>query len=398
MSISITVSQLSNYISSLIKREAFLSNITIEGEVSNLAKSGGSIFFNLKDEKASLRCVVFRNYSIDLNDKISDGQLIKATGSIATYALGSSYQLIVRDIETSGDGKLYLNFLKLKDKLQKEGIFDSDIKKNIPRIPSRIGLITSLNGAALRDILNVIKRRYPICQLYLYPASVQGANAVKEIIQALDYFDNNDLVEFVIITRGGGSFEDLNEFNNEGLIRFIHKTDIPVVSAIGHHIDSTLTDFVADIVAATPTESAELIAPNIEVLRSELESLNQRLIKSLLLRVNNEYNQFEYIEKELKFNSPLINLERKRTELDGYLKDLVNLNTKNIYIKQNDLETLHNRLKFYDNKHILEKGYSLTLFDENIIDSIDKVKVGNKVNIYLKDGNFTAEVISKESR
>lgn len=398
MSISITVSQLSNYISSLLKRESFLSNITVEGEVSNLARSGGNIFFNLKDEKASLRCIVFRNYSLNLTDKISDGQLIKATGSIATYALGSSYQLIVRDVETGGDGKLYLNFLKLKEKLQKEGIFEPSLKKTIPQIPSKIGLITSINGAALRDILNVIKRRYPICELYLYPASVQGVNAVPEIIEALNFFDNNNLVEFVIISRGGGSFEDLNEFNNEDLIRFIHKSKIPVVSAIGHHVDSTLTDFVSDIVAATPTESAELVAPDIQNLRGELDFLNQRLIKAIVSRISNEYNQYEYIEKELKFNSPLLKLENKKTELYIRLKDLTNLITRNIFIKKNNLETLYNKLKYYDNKQILDKGYSLTLFDEEIIDSIDKIKIGNKVDIYLKDGSFTAEVISKESK
>lgn len=398
MSVSITVSQLSNYISSLIKRESFLSNITIEGEISNLARSGGNIFFNLKDEKASLRCIIFRNYSLNISDKLTEGQHVKATGSIATYPLGSSYQLIVRDVESGGEGKLYQNFLKLKDKLQKEGIFDTDKKKTIPGIPSKIGLITSLNGAALRDILNVIKRRYPICELYLYPASVQGSNSVTDVIEALNYFENNDLVEFVIITRGGGSFEDLNEFNNEDLIRYIYKSEIPVVSAIGHHIDSTLTDFVADIVAATPTESAELITPDILNLKNDLDLLNHRLIKSINTRIKSELNQYEYIEKELKFNSPLINLEKKRSELDDKLKDITNLMTKSMSIKLNKLDILYNKLKFFDSRQILESGYSLTLLDDEIIDSVSKIKIGNIVNISLKDGSFTAKVISKESK
>ncbi len=396
MGVSITVSQLSNYISNLVKRDTFLSNITISGEVSNAAKSGGNIFFNLKDESASLKCIIFRNYHDDLVEFIENGRKIEAIGSITTYPQGSSYQLIVRDITPSGEGKLYLDFVKLKNILEKEGLFDQDLKKPIPSIPSKIGLITSLNGAALRDVLNVIKRRFPIVDIYLYTVSVQGITASQEIIDAIEYFNVSSDVEFIVITRGGGSFEDLNEFNNELLVRKIHKSKLPIVSAIGHHIDTTITDYVSDVVAATPTEAAEIITPDLNSLKMDLELRLKKLSELFERNINNELGQLEFIKRELKYRAPYEYLKYKQAELESIGNKLFTSFGNITKEHSNKLESISMKLANYDIGHLFERGYSVITHNNKTANSIIGIEIDDKVTIHMKDGRLTCNVEAKE--
>lgn len=396
MGVSITVSQLSNYISNLVKRESFLSNITIKGEISNAAKSGGNIFFNLKDDNASLRCIVFRNYHDEVVSHIENGRMIEATGSVSIYPLGSSYQLIVRHIAPSGDGKLYQDFLKLKKKLELEGLFDKEVKKAIPIIPSKIGIITSLNGAALRDILNVIKRRFPVVKLYLYPTAVQGINASQEIINAIKYFNKYKNVEFIVISRGGGSFEDLNEFNSESLVRAVYESELPIVSAIGHHVDTTITDYVSDIVAATPTEAAELITPDLNSLKYDLESAVTKLCEVFSRNLSNELNQLEFTKRELKYCNPFDKLNKRRTELGMYGTNLFNSFTNRINEYLNKLENTKTKLSIYDNSQLFERGYSLITHNEKIANSIKEIEINDTLTVLMKDGKLTCNVEAKE--
>ncbi|MDO5719037.1 MAG: exodeoxyribonuclease VII large subunit [Tissierellia bacterium] len=394
---ALKVSQVSNYISNLIKRESILSNITIEGEVSNLSISGGNIFFNLKDEDASIRSIVFRNYVNEDIMNIKDGQKLKANGSINIYARGSYYQLIVKKIESSGEGDIYKDFINLKNSLEKEGLFDPKIKKEIKSIPSSIGIISSLNGAALRDILKILRRRYPICEIYIYPASVQGSKAVQEIIEGIELFDtDHPMVDFILISRGGGSFEDLNEFNNEKLIRAVYNANIPIISAVGHHVDTTLIDYVSDKFAATPSEAAEVLVPDINDMKNNLENLNEDLNKMISIRIKDELDQMDFLVRELKYNSPFNKLDSMLNYLDDQYYKLIK-SVKDIFTaKENSLSHLNAKLNAYDNEKILERGYSIVKYKDNIINDAVDIEEGMLLEIILNNGKVSSRVESKE--
>ena len=265
---TLTVSEVNNYLKRIIDNDFILNNLSVKGEISNLKyHSSGHIYFSLKDEGGKINCVMFRSKAIMLNLTLEEGMGVVIGGRASIYPQNGSIQLYCDTIEQEGRGELYIKFERLKEKLSKEGYFDEELKKEVPKFPSRVGIVTSPTGAAIRDIINVSRRRNRLVDLVLYPAKVQGIGAYKEVIDGIKYFNRTKSVDVIIIGRGGGSIEELWNFNEEELAKAIFKSKIPIISAVGHEVDFTISDFVSDVRAATPSQGAEIAVP----LQSDIE-------------------------------------------------------------------------------------------------------------------------------
>ncbi|WP_099203272.1 exodeoxyribonuclease VII large subunit [Miniphocaeibacter massiliensis] len=443
MSKAIKIKELSKYINNLVKRDPILANLHVEGEVSNFKISSGNVYFVLKDEGAALRCIIFKNMGLAKTISIKDGMKVVARGSLTTYDYGSYYQLLVKEIVSDGIGDIYKEFEILKSKLLEEGYFDEKHKKKIPFIPNSIGVITSQTGAAIRDIINTIKRRFPITDIYIYPAKVQGADAPAMLIEGLKYFDSVQKVDTIIIGRGGGSFEDLNSFNEEQLLYEIYNTKTPVISAVGHEVDNMLSDFVADLRAATPTAAAELSTPVLEDLKLDLKLKKEKLDKSFDNYIVEEKKILDYYFKELNYYNPkerintlskeltLIkeNLDKlfttyfsnKKHELDKkYLnlrsynpinrikteEDKLIVNKKLLNLKFNNfignekykLDGILSKLERFNPKNILKQGYVKVSKDNKDIKSIKDLDVDEKIKLFFVDGIASATITEKENK
>ena len=361
------VKEVSKYISNVLRRDSFLSNISVEGEVSNFKKSGGHSYFSIKDDEAMLKCVVFKTIPIAQSLNLTDGQKVVVTGTVMTYEKGSYYQILCKNVEEVGRGNLYEQFLALKEKLSKEGLFNSELKKPIPKFPKNIGVVTAKNGAAIRDILNTLRRRYRIANIYFYPAKVQGIGASDEIALGVKYLDSLDFIDTIIVGRGGGSFEDLNAFNDENLIRTIFNCKKPVISAVGHEIDTMLTDYVADKRAATPTAGAELSSVSMDEIKEFLNQAEKKLNKNILEEISAEKVQLEHFKKELEYYNPANrittlkeNLENLKKSLDEKIVSIFKYNKQLLDFKRQSLEIINPN-------SILDRGYSIIYNDKNEI-------------------------------
>ncbi len=395
---AITVSQLSSYIGHIFKKDQFLGDIVVEGEVSGKSTSAGIIYFNLKDVDASIRCVVFRTHASRLENSIIDGQTVQVQGTVSTYAKGSNYQIIIRDVVSTGKGKLYQEYLELKEKLAKEGLFDPIIKKEIVSYPKTLGIITSNTGAALRDVLRIIQRRYPILDIILYHSSVQGHYAEAELLRALNYFDQMSDVDLLLITRGGGSFEDLFVFNSEALVRRIHSMKLPVVAAIGHEIDTSLVELAADLRAATPSEAAELITPDLSSMFYSLDMYMGKISSLVKQVIDREISATDYLSRLLKQNNPVNSIKFLNEKLESQKRLLDSIAKNNMQKFESSLKALKINLDKYNNQEILARGYSISTLNGNLIDSVDMLITGDMVKTYLKDGSFESKVVDKESK
>lgn len=251
-----------------------------------------------------IKCVVFKSVPISNSLNLSDGQKVVVTGSVMTYEKGSYYQILCKNVEEVGKGNLFEQFLALKEKLSKEGLFDLENKKPIPRFPKNIGVVTARTGAAVRDIINTLHRRYRIANIYFYPSKVQGVGASEEISEGIRYLDSLEYIDTIIVGRGGGSFEDLNAFNDENLIRTIYNCKKPIISAVGHEVDTMLTDYVADKRAATPTAGAELSSISVDEIKEFLFQAESKLTKNISELISGEKIQFEHLKKELEYYNP----------------------------------------------------------------------------------------------
>lgn len=338
-----TVQEINNHIKNVLENN--IPNLYVEGEITNFIRhSSGHIYFSIQDDFSTLRCVFFKqhNYTLDFFPKNGDKVII--FGNITLYVKGGSYQFNVNKIFSSGKGVLQIKFEQLKAKLNAEGLFSSEHKKPIPAFPQRVGVITSASGAALQDIKNVIFRRYPI-ELVLFPASVQGDNAVPELIKAVNYFTANPDVDVLIISRGGGSQEDLFCFNDEGLVRAIFNCPIPVISGVGHEIDFTLTDFVADLRAPTPSAAAELAVPDRVQLQDSLNRVKSELKLLTQSALHTERNRLNFMTKKLSELRVESNLNQKRLELLELEKRFSAIGNITDYIRQK-FNSLSDRLDY----------------------------------------------------
>ncbi|WBB34287.1 exodeoxyribonuclease VII large subunit [Parvimonas micra] len=387
------VKEVSKYISNVLRRDSFLSNISVEGEVSNFKKSGGHSYFSIKDDEAMLKCVVFKTIPIAQSLNLTDGQKVVVTGTVMTYEKGSYYQILCKNVEEVGRGNLYEQFLALKEKLSKEGLFNSELKKPIPKFPKNIGVVTAKNGAAIRDILNTLRRRYRIANIYFYPAKVQGIGASDEIALGVKYLDSLDFIDTIIVGRGGGSFEDLNAFNDENLIRTIFNCKKPVISAVGHEIDTMLTDYVADKRAATPTAGAELSSVSMDEIKEFLNQAEKKLNKNILEEISAEKVQLEHFKKELEYYNPANrittlkeNLENLKKSLDEKIVSVFKYNKQLLDFKRQSLEIINPN-------SILDRGYSIIYNDKNeIVKDIKTVNVGDSLKLKVSNGEIISDV------
>ncbi len=386
------VSEVNNYIKKIIDNDFILNNLSVKGEISNLKyHSSGHIYFSLKDESSKINCIMFRGDSINLEFTLKEGMEVIVKARTSVYPASGSLQLYCREIEQSGIGELYIKFERLKEKLLKEGIFDEKYKKDIPENPKRIGVVTAMTGAAIHDILNVSKRRNSSVDIVLYPAKVQGEGGYKTVIEGIKYFNNKKSVDVIIIGRGGGSIEELWNFNEEELAYSIFKSKIPIISAVGHEVDYTISDFVSDLRAATPSQGAEIAVSNKNEMINELLNIKTLLNKNIDSIIGLEKSNLSSLERILLLNSPISKISNNYLELDSIKKNLDKV-IKNRLDKENDkLQELNSLLMANNPLAILNKGYAVVKSNDLILKSKDELIKHRKIEILFKDGSIKGQ-------
>jgi exodeoxyribonuclease VII large subunit len=389
-----TVSEVNSHIHNVIKDS--IPNLYVEGEISNFTHHrSGHIYFSLKDEKSTLRCVFFKAANLSLRFQPKVGDKVICLGKISVYEKGGSYQLNVNRMLPSGIGELQLKFDELKRKLSEEGLFEKEHKKAIPKFPESVGIITSSTGAAVEDIRNVISRRYPT-RIYLYPATVQGKNAAEEIIAGIEYFNTEFPVDVLIVGRGGGSQEDLFCFNDETLAREIFNSAIPIISAVGHEIDFTISDFVADLHAPTPSAAAELAVPDRRELADKISSLFSNLRYSTQHYFNSKKLEIQELENALERQHPKNILKDLHARIEQSVMRLRSTTHNTLQSKRNKLEIIFNELRELSPHEALKRGYSLIRKEKKILNSIKSINISDKLQLIFSDGKCTAEIIEKQ--
>ncbi|MDO5014349.1 MAG: exodeoxyribonuclease VII large subunit [Clostridia bacterium] len=393
----ISVSDLNKTVKSFLDSVPMLKNVLVEGEISNLRDTyrSGHIYFSLKDSEASISAVMFRGYAEKLNIKLQDGKKVLVKGQPSIYWQDGRYQLIVYAVEDAGIGDLSLQYELLKKKLEKEGLFDREHKKAIPERPKKIVAVTSASGAAIQDIKNVLSRRYPICELEIYNVSVQGEKAAKEIKDAILHIDKTSDADLIIVGRGGGSYEDLFCFNDEDLARAIYACHIPIISAVGHEIDFTISDFVADMRAPTPTAAAELAVPDI---KEDFLFLNNSKI-SILRNITNEIEKLRtrlMIYKDHKLlSSPEAFINERQMKIDMISSKLENLAEKILSEKKSKYSELISQFNALDPHAVMKRGYAFVKNQKKVIKSVDETKQGDELNLMMFDGELVVSVEEK---
>lgn len=389
------VSEVNQYIKKTFAGDWLLSNIKVEGEISNFKHHySGHMYFSLKDDKGKLKCVMFKSDNRLVNFELKDGLKIIVTGYISVYEKEGNYQLYAKKIEESGIGDLFLAFEKLKAKLEKEGLFDPENKKELPYLPKKVGVVTSSTGAAIKDIITVIKRRFPLTNILIYPVLVQGVQAPKEIVEGLKYLDDRDDIDVIITGRGGGSIEELFAFNDESVARTIYNMRKPVISAVGHETDFTIADFVADLRAPTPSAAAELATPKLSELKESLDGSFARLNKGYKHTLNGCNIKLKYIKRGLDFYNPTNQLKEKFQEQDDLFKKLNRLIKAKFKAHRDKVENIFNKLKYLSPTSLLDRGYSILLDEkDNMINSVNDLSIDKELKLLIKDGMIKVKVV-----
>ena len=412
----ISVGALTRYIKYKIDNDVNLNEVYIKGEISNFKKhSRGHFYFTIKDEESRINAIMFSSSTKNVTFEPIEGTKVLVKGRISVFEQTGNYQIYVSEMIEDGVGNLYALYEKLKQDLKKEGLFDIEHKKKIPRIPSKVGVVTAPTGAAIRDIISTINRRFPLCEVILFPSLVQGNEAKEDIVRNIKLADTFNL-DVLIVGRGGGSIEDLWAFNEEVVARAIYECNTPIISAVGHEVDFTIADFVADVRAATPTGAAELSVPSKEELNKIINQYNSRLSKSInnlitynlsiLNRIKTSYilknpmSIYEIKEEKLsntldKLNSFMTNyLNNINVKLDNIKNSFILKNPSKIYeLKYNKYNALIEKLEVLNPLNTLKRGYSITKFNNKVLTDIKQIKVDNNINITLNNGNINAKVI-----
>lgn len=410
------ISQVNNYIKNLLDKDFFLSKVYIKGEISNFKNhSRGHLYFTLKDDNSRINAVMFAGNASSLTFVPKNGDSVLIEGRVSAYPASGSYQIYVDKMELDGIGRLFVEYEKLKKKLALEGLFNKEHKKMIPKYPRKIGVITADTGAAVKDIISTIKRRFPICEVILFPTLVQGADAKENIVKQIKTADTYNL-DTLIVGRGGGSIEDLWAFNEEIVARAIYDCNTPIISAVGHEIDFTIADFVADLRAPTPTGAAEMAVPTVLDTQVLINNYVIRLNKNIKNMVNQKFIMLERFKRSYILKNPYSMYEIKEQRLDNLI-DLLKNNMQNIvnkkthdfeniiasYILKNPklllenkdkkLSLLINSLSHLNPMEILDKGYSVVKLDGNVINSSKKIKKGSIIDITFAKGEVKASVM-----
>ncbi len=390
----ISVSDLNRYMKEKVADDEYLKSVFVRGEISNFKHHyTGHMYFTLKDENSLIKCIMFKSSTLTLNFVPKDGMKVNVLGSVAVFERDGVYQIYCKAMQEDGVGDLYAKFKELKDKLEKEGLFDAEHKKKIPMMPKVIGVLTSNTGAVIRDIINVSTRRNPNCYIRLYPVPVQGPGAAEKIVDAIRFMNEHKLADVLIVARGGGSLEDLWPFNEEIVARAIYDSELPVISAVGHETDFTIADFVADLRAPTPSAAAELAVTDIFDLQDRINLYQRRL--QLLLRKKVEVLRLRY-EKCMKsrcFTDPSYMFQDRYLKLDSLVKNLekaVNLKMKDYKLKTVEKIT---KLDAMSPLKTLARGYTVVEKDDKLVKSVKDLKKDDIINVRLNDGKIDAKII-----
>lgn len=388
----LSVSVINRYIKHKLDSDSNLQLVYIKGEISNFkAHSTGHLYFSIKDETSKINAIMFSKSASKLQFNPIDGTKVLITGRISVYESTGNYQIYVDDMQEDGLGNLYIEYEKLKKKLESEGLFDSKFKKQIPKYPDKIGVITANTGAAIKDILTTIKRRYPIAQVILFPSLVQGENAACDIVRNIKLAKNYDL-DVLIVGRGGGSIEDLWPFNEEVVARAIFECTIPTISAVGHEIDFTIADFVSDLRAPTPTAAAEMAVPNLVELNKYIKQLNIRLNETILKQLSIKKLCLDGFKNSYIIKNPMILYENKKQRLDLIFDKLNNNIALKLDKNRQNIENMIDKLNLVNPLNILKRGYNITYKDKTIVKSVKELKEKENLDLKFFDGIATVEV------
>lgn len=392
----LTVSQVNNYIKQVIDGDFHLKNIFVSGEISNFKDnySSGHFYFSLKDGSSAIRAVMFSSNAKRVRFTPEDGMKVIVTGRISVYEVTGQYQLYVESMQPDGLGALSLAYEQLKSKLTAQGVFDSKHKRPLPFLPRRIGVITSPTGAVIQDIKNVVSRRCPLSEIILYPSAVQGEGAAIQLASGVRYFNDVDRVDVVIIGRGGGSFEDLNCFNDENLVWTIYDSSVPIISAVGHETDFTLCDFASDMRAPTPSAAAELAVPDQAELRKSLDIVLARMNAAVGEKISNAYQDIDRLKDTVISFSPERHIEKELLTIKLLATRLESAAENKLILEQEQTNALANQVNALSPIRLLQKGYTVTTKRKKCISSIKNVKTGDKLNVRFADGSAECTVIN----
>ena len=384
---AISVTELNSYIKNKIADDEYLNNVLIKGEISNFKNHyTGHMYFTLKDENSLIKCVMFKTYAQKLGFMPKDGMKVFVLGGVSVFERDGVYQIYVKAMQEDGVGVLYQKYEELKQRLEEEGYFAEEHKQKIPQMPKVIGVLTSQTGSVIRDIINVSTRRNPNVNIRLFPVPVQGEGAAEKIAYGIKFMNKNKLADVLILARGGGSLEDLWPFNEEIVAHAIYNSEIPIISAVGHETDFSISDFVADLRAPTPSAAAELAVPDIYEVKQKINTYQNRLRLTLIKKVEIMKLRYEKCMSSRVFKEPLRNINDNYLKIDAYIKRLENT-IKTKYIE------LVSKLDTLSPLKTLTRGYSLVEQDNKIIKNSKDLKTGDKVNIRFADGEKQAEIL-----
>ena len=393
-----SVGDLTLYVRQIIESDYRLQEIWVSGEVSNLSRpSSGHLYFTLKDDQASLRCVMWRS-QVEYQDHLPEnGEQLEVFGRVGVYESAGQYQLYAETIRPAGEGERFREFLRLKEELEKEGLFDPERKRPLPAWPQVLGVVTSPTGAALRDVIHVLERRYPLVQLLLAPATVQGERAPGEISAALQHINEHGTCDLILLVRGGGSIEDLWAFNDEEVVRTVADSPVPIVTGIGHETDVILADFAADLRAPTPSAAAEVATPDRSALADDLRAERIDLLTYFGDYLREKQIALDRLRSRLSLASPRTRIDNAWQRLDEISHRMLVAARHNLSIQRQRIESLQHTLRVVNPGDILGRGYAIvtTSDDGSVVRSSEQVEAGDRIHIQVQDGDFGAEVRKK---
>lgn len=389
----LSVTQLNNYVKTLLDNDDVLCALYVAGEISNFKRhTSAHLYMSLKDGDSIVRAVMFASSAAKLKFEPADGMKVIVRGRVSLYTRGGSYQLYIDDMQPDGIGALNLAFEQLKEKLHKEGLFDAQRKKRLPLYPKRVGVITSPTGAAVRDILSVLKRRYPVAEVVFCPASVQGTGAAEEIVSAITLFNKEKAADVLIVGRGGGSLEDLWAFNEESLARTVAASEIPVISAVGHETDFTICDFAADYRAPTPSAAAEMAVPDIIELKSAISANGRYIYKFVRQKLDREKSELDRLKKCRALQNPMTLTDEARERVDKLSQNMISLIQTKFLFERERLKGICGRLSALSPLEVMARGYSIVYSDGAIIADANDLSLNSEINLLFKRGSASATV------
>ena len=392
----LTVSELNGYVKNLFESDRILGAVTVKGEISNfIYHRSGHLYFSLKDEYGQIKAIMFRSSASRLKFMPENGMKVTVHGSVNIYTKDGSVQLYVNQMQPDGIGALYLAYEQMKERLYREGLFDVEHKQTIPKIPMRIGVITSPTGAAIRDIINVLGRRFPLATVYLYPSLVQGDEASANLVEAVNYFDKSGLVDVVIIGRGGGSLEDLWAFNSENLARRIFEARVPIISAVGHETDFTICDFVSDLRAPTPSAAAELAVPDMRELFLRVNALTDGVYSALARCCEKRRHALELISQRASIKNPEQIFECRKRNVADFEKQISRLVDDKIKDAKVKLIPVVQKLDALSPIATMRRGFTVALKNGAVVKSIADISLDDELTLRFLDGTATARITMK---